>query len=74
MSLKKFTKIQTDGKGVCSTNELEDHCSSLVFISTEINTINILVKVQRERGGSVVMHETRIREVPGSNPVAGQTG
>ena len=27
-----------------------------------------------ERGGSVVTHETRIREVPGSNPVAGQLG
>ena len=27
-----------------------------------------------ERGGSVVTHETRIREVPGSNPVAGQPG
>ena len=25
-----------------------------------------------ERGGSVVTHETRIREVPGSNPVASQ--
>ena len=25
-----------------------------------------------ERGGSVVTHETRIREVPGSNPVADQ--
>ena len=27
-----------------------------------------------ERGGSVVTHETRIREVPGSNPVADQPG
>ena len=27
-----------------------------------------------ERGGSVVTHETRILEVPGSNPVAGQPG
>ena len=27
-----------------------------------------------ERGGSVVTHETRIREVPGSNTVAGQPG
>ena len=27
-----------------------------------------------ERGGSVITHETRIREVPGSNPVAGQPG
>ena len=25
-----------------------------------------------ERGGSVVMHETRIQEVPGSNPGADQ--
>ena len=25
-----------------------------------------------ERGGSMVMHETRIREVPGSNPMVGQ--
>ena len=25
-----------------------------------------------EQGGSVVMHETRIREVPGSNPGADQ--
>ena len=29
---------------------------------------------ESERGGSVVTHETRIREVPGSNPVAGQPG
>ena len=29
-------------------------------------------EVLTERGGSVVTHETRIREVPGSNPVAGQ--
>ena len=27
-----------------------------------------------ERGGSVLTHETRIREVPGSNPVADQPG
>ena len=27
-----------------------------------------------ERGGSVVTHKTRIREVPGSNPMAGQPG
>ena len=27
-----------------------------------------------ERGGSVVTHETRIRDVPGSNPVGGQPG
>ena len=27
-----------------------------------------------ERGGSVLTHETRIREVPGSNPGAGQPG
>ena len=27
-----------------------------------------------ERGGSVVTHETLIREVPGSNPVADQPG
>ena len=29
-------------------------------------------KKTTERGGSVVTHETRIREVPGSNPVADQ--
>ena len=33
-----------------------------------------LLCVKTERGGSVVTHETRIREVPGSNPVAGQPG
>ena len=27
-----------------------------------------------ERGGSVITHETRIREIPGSNPVVGQPG
>ena len=27
-----------------------------------------------ERGDYVVTHETRIREIPGSNPVVGQAG
>ena len=31
-------------------------------------------KTKTERGGSVVTHETRIREVPGSNPVTRQPG
>ena len=33
-----------------------------------------MTNVLTERGGSVVTHETRIREVPGSNPVACQPG
>ena len=31
-------------------------------------------KMRTELGGSVVTHETRIREVPASNHVAGQLG
>ena len=30
--------------------------------------------LQTGRGGSVVTHQTRIREIQGSNPVAGQPG
>ena len=36
--------------------------------------INYIKYSVTERGGSVVTNETRIREVPGSNPVAGQRG
>ena len=38
------------------------------------NIVHIDLKQLTERGGSLVTHETRIREVPGSNPVAGQPG
>ena len=38
------------------------------------NIIEIITSQITERGGSVVTHETRIREVPGSNPMASQPG
>ena len=55
------------------------HAISLVFLRKSKNKIKIQKSVIKEnknkiteRGGSVVTHETRIREVPGSNPGADQ--
>ena len=48
--------------------------SILVFLTIEKIVLGRIIIIFTERGGSVVMHETRIREVPGSNPVAGQPG
>ena len=43
----------------------------IVLYGVEVWTI-ITVEIRTERGGSVVTHETPIREVPGSNSVDGQ--
>ena len=59
MCLKKFT--------------LKNDQNNLFIVKSILKTAMRLLKlVQTERGGSVVTRETRIREVPGSNPVAGQ--
>ena len=44
-----------------------------VTIHTQLNCNNIFKSFGTEWGGSMVTHETRIREVPGSNPGADQT-
>ena len=45
------------------------------YLFNKQKTIQVSIKPSStERGGSVVTHETRIREVPGSNPVADQPG
>ena len=49
-------------------------CHSLRLLRHISNTLALNNGHFTERGGSVVTHEIRIREVPGSNPVAGQPG
>ena len=55
-------------------------CSSALPFSNKllknafVPELNVTIAGTTERGGSAVTHETRIREVPGSNPVAGQSG
>ena len=53
-------------------DQTEDECGRF-FYSIKKQYRNS-TKTQIERGGSVVTHETRMREVPGANPVAGQPG
>ena len=48
------------------------HLSSVRFDYLVIELKTSLQWRKTERGGSVVSHETLIRKVPGSNPVAGQ--
>ena len=45
---------------------------SLDFLPRCIGYMRNNTKILTERGGSVVTHETRIREVPGSNPGSDQ--
>ena len=44
---------------------LENYKTSILTIFVPLTIIEIFCT---ERGGSVVTHETRVREVPGSNP------
>ena len=48
-------------------------CTDDIFIALQ-KTNKALEYNRTERGGSVVTHETRILEVPGSNPGADQPG
>ena len=54
----------------CSAERcMYDFILTILFNFTLVHT-----KITTERGGTMVRHETRIREVPGSNPMTGQLG
>ena len=55
-------------------NPVSDDVIYITITISFVYYINIAKEVRHntERGGSVVTHETRIREVPGSNPCANQ--
>ena len=54
---------------VISISVLRD---SIVLFINNCLPLKTAIRLSTERGGSVVKHETRIREVPGSNPGADQ--